>query len=76
MQYQAAETGELLLPQVVNWPGDGGRLNSFTLRPGAINCDLWHQTDHRADRLRFGFGLYHDDADVNRLCEVLGRTLS
>ena len=32
MQYQAAETGELLLPQVVDWAGDDGRLNIFTLR--------------------------------------------
>ncbi len=32
-------------------------------------------TDHRADRLRFGFGLYHDDGDVARLCEVLGEVL-
>ena len=33
-------------------------------------------TDHRADRLRFGFGLYHDTDDVARLCEVLGRVLA
>ena len=32
-------------------------------------------TDHRANRLRFGFGLYHDEADVARLCDVLGRVL-
>ncbi len=32
-------------------------------------------TDRRADRLRFGFGLYQDQDDVARLCEVLGRVL-
>ncbi|MFT4539816.1 MAG: kynureninase, partial [Planctomycetota bacterium] len=26
-------------------------------------------TDYRGDRLRFGFGLYHDEADVDALCE-------
>ena len=33
-------------------------------------------TDYRGDRLRFGFGLYHDEADVERLCAVLGQVLS
>jgi selenocysteine lyase/cysteine desulfurase len=28
-------------------------------------------TDYRDDRLRIGFGAYHDDADVSRLLEVL-----
>lgn len=28
-------------------------------------------TDHRGDRLRFGFGLYHDDDDVDRLFDRL-----
>ena len=32
-------------------------------------------TDYRADSLRFGFGLYHDEDDVERLCEVLAQTL-
>lgn len=33
-------------------------------------------TDYRGDRLRFGFGLYQDEADVERLCGVLGGTLT
>jgi selenocysteine lyase/cysteine desulfurase len=33
-------------------------------------------TDYRADRLRFGFGLYHDEEDVARLCKVLGEILA
>jgi selenocysteine lyase/cysteine desulfurase len=32
-------------------------------------------TDCRGDRLRFGFGLYQDDADVERLIEAVGRVL-
>jgi selenocysteine lyase/cysteine desulfurase len=31
--------------------------------------------DRRDRRLRFGFGVYHDDAQVDRLLETLGRTL-
>jgi kynureninase len=33
-------------------------------------------TDYRTDRLRFGFGLYHDEEDVARLIDVLGQTLT
>ncbi|MCI0424992.1 MAG: aminotransferase class V-fold PLP-dependent enzyme [Actinobacteria bacterium] len=29
-------------------------------------------TDHRRDRLRIGFGIYHDSDDVDRLLDVLG----
>ncbi len=32
-------------------------------------------TDYRGDRLRFGFGLYHDEADVQRLCRILAAAL-
>ena len=32
-------------------------------------------TDYRYDRLRFGFGVYHDDSDVDRLVEVLRTAL-
>ncbi|MGH3822291.1 MAG: aminotransferase class V-fold PLP-dependent enzyme [Pseudonocardiaceae bacterium] len=28
-------------------------------------------TDHRGDRLRFGFGIYHDASDVETLCQRL-----
>jgi kynureninase len=28
-------------------------------------------TDHRGDRLRFGFGIYHNEHDVDRLIEVV-----
>ncbi|MGH3649181.1 MAG: aminotransferase class V-fold PLP-dependent enzyme [Acidimicrobiia bacterium] len=29
-------------------------------------------TDHRGDRLRVGFGVYHDHSDVDRLVEIVG----
>ena len=32
-------------------------------------------TDYRADRLRIGFGIYHDEADVERLAGVLSDIL-
>lgn len=32
-------------------------------------------TDYRGDRLRFGFGLYHEAEDVDRLCQRLGEVL-
>ena len=72
----ALHPGQLMLPE----PARRGNFLTFrTPAAGEIYQKLLAQnviTDHRADRLRFGFGLYHDDADVNRLCEVLGRTLS
>jgi selenocysteine lyase/cysteine desulfurase len=33
-------------------------------------------TDYRGDRLRFGFGLYHDRDDVDELCRRLAQTLT
>jgi len=35
----------------------------------AINCI----TDVRGDVLRIGLGLYHDQGDIDRLVELLGR---
>jgi len=29
-------------------------------------------TDYRDDRLRIGFGIYHDEGDVERLVTILG----
>ena len=33
-------------------------------------------TDYRGDRLRFGFGLYHDDEDIDQLCRTLAAALA
>jgi kynureninase len=56
---------------------DRGHFLTFRLpAAGALYSDL-HQagvvTDHRDDRLRFGFGVYHDEADVEELCRRLER---
>jgi kynureninase len=32
--------------------------------------------DRRGDRLRFGFGIYHDEAEVDRLVEAVARALT
>ena len=56
----------------------GNFLTFRTAAAGEIYDTLLAQniiTDHRADRLRFGFGLYQDEDDVARLCEVLGEVL-
>ncbi len=72
----ALHPGQLLLPEASR---RGNFLTFRTSAAGEIYEKLLAQnvvTDHRADRLRFGFGLYHDEDDVARLCELLGRTLS
>jgi selenocysteine lyase/cysteine desulfurase len=32
-------------------------------------------TDYRGDRLRFGFGIYHDAEDIDRLMDALRHVL-
>jgi selenocysteine lyase/cysteine desulfurase len=48
---------------------DAGTLHQRLLDAGVV-------TDYRGDRLRFGFGLYHDTLDIDRLCERLAQTLA
>jgi selenocysteine lyase/cysteine desulfurase len=48
---------------------EAGTLHQRLLAAGVV-------TDYRGDRLRFGFGLYHDTRDIERLCERLARTLA
>lgn len=67
----APAPGELIPP-----PGSdrGNFLTYRTQRAGDLYRDLHEQrviTDYRADRLRIGFGLYHDHDDVKRLAEIL-----
>lgn len=54
-----------------------GRFLTFrTARAGALQQALHDAgviTDHRGDRLRFGFGVYHDPSDVDALVERLAR---
>jgi selenocysteine lyase/cysteine desulfurase len=47
---------------------DAGDLHRRLLAAGIV-------TDHRGDRLRFGFGIYHDDEDIDRLMDALRRVL-
>jgi selenocysteine lyase/cysteine desulfurase len=62
-------------------PDEANRGHFLTFRTesaGEIYRRLWDRqviTDYRGNRLRFGFGLYHDEADVERLCRRLGEVL-
>ena len=67
----ALERAELLPPTGV---ARGHFLTYRTERAGEIHKALRDRgvlTDYRGDRLRFGFGLYHDAADVASLARIL-----
>ena len=55
--------------------GERGHFLTFRLPDAAAVQAALHAagviTDHRADRLRIGFGLYHDEADVDELLRRL-----
>ncbi len=59
---------------------DRGNFVTFaTDRAGEVRealAKLDVMVDHRGDRLRFGFGIYHDASDVDVLAERLGRVAS
>ena len=63
----------LLMPA---WTADGERghfLTFRTARAGELRDALRRNgviTDHRGDRLRFGFGIYHDNGDVDALLMI------
>jgi selenocysteine lyase/cysteine desulfurase len=65
------------LPGELIPPSGADRGNFLTLRtPDAQKTyaalhDLGVVTDYRRDRLRIGFGVYHDEADVDRLAGLL-----
>lgn len=67
-----AAPGELVPPS----PHRRGSFLSFrTERAGELYHSLHDRgvlTDHRRDRLRIGFGVYHDESDIDRLVAVLG----
>ena len=55
-----------------------GQETTGSMKAGAIYARLHEAgviTDHRGDRLRFGFGLYQDEADVERLCDIVRQVL-
>ena len=60
-------------------PSRGHFLTFRTPEAGALHLRLLDAgvvTDYRGDRLRFGFGLYHDPQDIDRLCERLAGVLA
>jgi selenocysteine lyase/cysteine desulfurase len=63
--------GELLPPA----PLERGNFLTFRTERAAELYSLLHQhrviTDFRRDRLRIGFGVYHDGEDVDKLLEIL-----
>lgn len=66
--------GDLVPPP----PIDRGNFLTFELDDAQ---GLYHKlhdrgviTDYRGDRIRIGFGIYHNEEDVDRLVEVLGET--
>ena len=71
------EPSQLVVP--IEEPSRGNFLTFRSERAAELYGRLGEQgvvTDYRGDRLRFGFGLYQDEADVDRLCEVLRRCFS
>lgn len=72
---KARPPGELLPPEGHE---RGNFLTYRTDRAGAIYQSLHDRgviTDHRSDRLRIGFGVYHERDDVERLVGVLDEVL-
>jgi selenocysteine lyase/cysteine desulfurase len=73
----ALRADQLLVP--MEEPNRGHFLTFRTLEAGSLHHRLLDAnivTDYRGDRLRLGFGLYHDADDVDRLREKLRRVLS
>jgi kynureninase len=65
----APDLGELLIAD----PDRRGNFLTFRSSTAADRYSALHQrgvvTDYRGDRLRIGFGIYHDESDVDRLLE-------
>lgn len=69
--------GQLVVP--LSEPNRGHFLTFRSERAGDLHRQLLKSdiiTDFRGDRLRFGFGLYHDEEDIAKLCHTLGRILA
>ena len=77
LRLEALSPGKLVVP--LEEPSRGHFLTFRTRAAGAIHRRLLDAdiiTDCRGDRLRIGFGLYHDAEDVARLCDRLKKTLA
>ncbi len=72
LSLEALHPGQLVVP--LEAANRGHFLTFRTPAAGDLHRALLDRavvTDVRADRLRFGFGLYHDPEDVERLCEIV-----
>lgn len=71
----AAVPGELIPPTGL----DRGSFLTYRTERAARLYEMLHSrdvvTDYRGDRLRIGFGIYHDEEDVDRLAGVLSDIL-
>jgi selenocysteine lyase/cysteine desulfurase len=73
----ALDPAQLVVP--LEQPNRGHFLTFRTPAAGALHqrlLDAGVVTDYRGDRLRFGFGLYHDPHDIERLCQRLAQVLA
>jgi selenocysteine lyase/cysteine desulfurase len=76
LRLDALDAGQLVAP--LTEPNRGNFLTFRTPAAADVHARLLAANvicDCRGDRLRFGFGLYHDAADVDRLCATLARTI-
>lgn len=59
---------------------DRGNFVTYRTKGAASLYEALHRqeviTDYRGDRIRFGFGIYHEESDVGRLLDILGETLT
>jgi selenocysteine lyase/cysteine desulfurase len=79
----AKELQDLFLDSSRTWPGrlmperntDRGNFLTFQSDTAESFYRTLHArnvtTDYRGDRLRIGFGIYHDEDDVARLVEII-----
>ena len=77
LDLEALRAEQLVVP--VSEPNRGHFLTFRTADAGRIHDRLLQEnviTDYRGERLRLGFGLYHDEADLDRLSAVLKRVLA
>jgi selenocysteine lyase/cysteine desulfurase len=72
LELETLRPDHLVVP--LSEPDRGNFLTFRTEQAGAIHRRLLEAkviTDHRGDRLRVGFGLYHDPEDIERLVDML-----
>jgi selenocysteine lyase/cysteine desulfurase len=76
LELEMLRPDQLLVP--LSEPSRGNFLTFRTEQAGEIYARLLKAkliTDTRGDRLRFGFGLYHDAEDIERLVDMIAKIL-